>query len=203
VCRIILALFLLWSVSSAPYKYESPDPRVRLAHKIGDFLVETFGPTTALWIIGSLFILLLILWIMILFRDEKKSDSDSPTPTWYWWWPFESLPWPFAFPQDETVASFVKLYSVLGYSPCVDGSLEPGYEKLALYAIGPAVKHVALQLPNGKWTSKLGEHIEKIEHSLDGLAGHGTPVQFLSRARAGGPCPFPAPMRRDGRVRSC
>jgi hypothetical protein len=133
---------------------------------------------------------------------RENSVSSAPTPTsnypawaardypawaapdrgWYWWWPFESYRWPLGFPQDETVGAFVKLYAMIDYTPCVDGSLEPGYEKIALYAIGPAMKHVALQLPNGKWTSKLGKDIEKIEHTLDGLAGHGTPVQFLRRA---------------------
>jgi hypothetical protein len=138
-----------------------------------------------------------------LFERRQKSVSNSPTPTdnnplatqdnnplatqdegWYWWWPFEPYWWPLAYPLNETVSAFVKLYAVLGYSPCVDGSLELGYEKIALYTIGPAVKHVALQLPDGKWTSKLGKDSEKIEHTLDGLAGHGTPVQFLRRVHA-------------------
>jgi hypothetical protein len=78
----------------------------------------------------------------------------------------------------------VRVYGMHGYSPCVDGSLEPGYEKIALYAIGPAVKNVARQLPEGKWTSKLGKDFD-LEHTLDGLAGQGTPVQFLRRACAG------------------
>jgi hypothetical protein len=116
-------------------------------------------------------------------RGAEGTQGNSPTPTWYWWWPF-SWQWPIAFPQDETVAAFVKVYGMHGYSPCVDGSLEPGYEKIALYAIGPAVKNVARQLPGGKWTSKLGMYFD-IEHTLDEGPRQGTPVQFLRRARAG------------------
>jgi hypothetical protein len=43
--------------------------------------------------------------------------------------------------------------------------------------------HAARQLPNGKWTSKLGRW-QDIEHELDGLVGemYGTVKQILKRA---------------------
>ncbi|MCY7407984.1 MAG: hypothetical protein LH631_11575, partial [Alkalinema sp. CAN_BIN05] len=41
-------------------------------------------------------------------------------------------------------------------------------------------QHVARQLPNGLWTSKLGR-LEDIEHELDGLSGdlYGTVQKFM------------------------
>jgi hypothetical protein len=53
-------------------------------------------------------------------------------------------------------------------------ALEPGIEKVAIYADLPADSwtHAARQLPNGRWTSKLGD-FEDIEHDTpEGLAGN-------------------------------
>jgi hypothetical protein len=164
-----------------------------IGHGIYEILKPIFGPENALMIVVGLGILVaivaLVLWIVgsigELFERRRGGNAwVAADQGWYWWWPFKPYWWPRAFPQNETVAAFVKLYGVIGYSPCVDGSLEPGYEKIALYTIGPAVKHVARQLPDGKWASKLGKDND-IEHTLDGLADRGTPVQFLRRARAG------------------
>jgi hypothetical protein len=63
-------------------------------------------------------------------------------------------------PREVTVSAFVQLYSTLGYTACQDGSLELGFEKVAIYALGKVVKHAARQLPNGKWTSKLGGDVD-------------------------------------------
>jgi hypothetical protein len=46
----------------------------------------------------------------------------------------------------------------------MNASLEPGFEKVALYAFNfLAYTHAARQIPNGKWTSKLGK-MQDIEH---------------------------------------
>jgi len=76
-------------------------------------------------------------------------------------------------------------YGTLGYTPCDDTSIEPGFEKVALYATPDLlVKHAARQLSNGRWTSKIGDEID-IEHVLDGLTGqhYGAVVQILKRPR--------------------
>lgn len=76
-----------------------------------------------------------------------------------WWWPDpdgESF-WPIGIPREETVDAFIAAFSTLGYEPCETGDLEPGYEKVAIYAVGNRTKHMARQLPSGAWTSKLGE----------------------------------------------
>jgi hypothetical protein len=102
-----------------------------------------------------------------------------------WWWPdpMGVSPWPAGIRREETVEAFVEAYQSLGFLPCASEDLEEGFEKIALYALGDSPKHAARQLPNGRWTSKLGE-LEDIEHNtLDGLAGHwyGRAVQVLRR----------------------
>jgi len=75
-----------------------------------------------------------------------------------WWWPdpdFESF-WPQGIPRDDSIDSFKAAFAVLGYERCDSIDLEPGYEKVAIFAIETKVKHMARQLPSGTWTSKLG-----------------------------------------------
>lgn len=72
-----------------------------------------------------------------------------------------------------------------GFERCQHGSLEPDMEKIAIYAAGYSFRHVARQLPNGNWTSKLGR-LEDIEHeSLDAICGeeYGKVVIFMQRRR--------------------
>ena len=45
-----------------------------------------------------------------------------------------------------------------------DLSLEIGFEKVAIYSDAHGPQHVARQLPDGKWTSKLGQQVD-VEHS--------------------------------------
>ena len=72
------------------------------------------------------------------------------------------------------------------FEPCLDGSREEGFEKIAIYALGAEVRHAARQEEDGTWRSKLGED-EDIEHTLDGLAGplYGKVVAFLRRQPVG------------------
>ena len=74
-----------------------------------------------------------------------------------------------------------------GYIECPDGSLEPGYEKVAIYARGQmkVVKHAAWQLDDGTWSSKLGA-LEDINHKTpENLTSrqYGEPVKFVKRSR--------------------
>ena len=58
-----------------------------------------------------------------------------------------------------------KAFRSLGYEACPDESLEPSFEKVALYGFGFFYTHAARQLANGKWTSKFGK-AEDIEHGF-------------------------------------
>ncbi|MBX9791339.1 MAG: hypothetical protein K2Y37_20660 [Pirellulales bacterium] len=63
--------------------------------------------------------------------------------------------------------------------------MESAVEKIAIYGDGFVFKHVARQLENGNWTSKLGR-LADIEHrELDWLSGeaYGVVVLYMSRAR--------------------
>ncbi len=105
-----------------------------------------------------------------------KFAASGAAPSPFYYWPVE--------PREETVAGFIKAFGQLGYAVCDTSDLEPGYERLAIYADDTNVPtHMARQLPSGHWTSKLGE-LEDIQHlTLDQLAGsdYGRVVQFLKR----------------------
>ena len=64
----------------------------------------------------------------------------------------------------------MRLFAGEGFSFCDDDALEPGYEKIAIYAFVGQFTHVARQLEDGGWTSKMGT-MEDIAHPLlDSLA---------------------------------
>ena len=75
--------------------------------------------------------------------------------------------------NESSINSVVGLFRSAGYELCDDGSLEDGYEKVAIYVKDGEPTHAARQLENGRWTSKLGKY-EDIEHdSLEALNGDG------------------------------
>jgi hypothetical protein len=89
--------------------------------------------------------------------------------------------------RAATVATF-------GYTPCEGVDLEAGVEKVALYATADGrPTHMARQLPDGHWTSKLGEQVD-IEHELHALAGelYGSVVRLLHRPRPSSDAPPPS-----------
>jgi hypothetical protein len=106
-------------------------------------------------------------------------DTDN------WWWPSIDSYWPNDA-LDDTIDVFeLAFMDELGYEPCRSGELEPGYEKVAIYAIGGRTKHMARQLENGTWTSKLGEGWD-IEHfTLEGVEtnDYGKVVKFMRRPK--------------------
>ncbi len=104
-----------------------------------------------------------------------------------WWWPDEAgLPdssyWPPGVPRTQTVEAFCAAFASLGYVVCDDEQYETAYEKIALFTLSGVPKHAARQLPNGRWTSKLGP-MEDIEHALHDLTGmvYGSVVLIMKR----------------------
>ena len=49
----------------------------------------------------------------------------------------------------------MRLFADEGFEVCEEDSIEPGHEKIALYAFVGRFTHVARQLEDGQWTSKL------------------------------------------------
>src|SRR4051794_40367364 len=79
----------------------------------------------------------------------------SAHDTGRWWQP--GAYWPVKVASDDYgIDALEEAFMALGYEECHDGSLEPGFEKVALYGSSLVYTHVARQLPSGKWTSKLG-----------------------------------------------
>ncbi len=110
-----------------------------------------------------------------------------------WWWPDKSGSdyWPKGVPREEKIQAFIAAYGTLGYEPCDNPDLEPGLEKVAIFtkpAGTPA--HVAKQLGDGTWTSKLGPDWDIVHHDLDGVEcpKYGKATVFLKRSR-----PLPNP----------
>jgi hypothetical protein len=106
-----------------------------------------------------------------------------------WWWPgtSEDEYWPVPVPEKITLQTFLDVFATRGYTCTVDmnGEVEEGYEKVAIYALDNGeVTHAAKQQTNGRWRSKLGPD-EDIEHTVDGLDGpvYGRIVRFLKRIR--------------------
>jgi hypothetical protein len=108
-----------------------------------------------------------------------------------WWWPdaWNIYYWPPDVPRQMTIDAFMQAYATMDYVECADGALESGFEKVALYAKpmpwGEDPTHAARQLPDGRWTSKLGP-CEDVTHAtladVDGPT-YGTSVRFLRRPR--------------------
>lgn len=101
-----------------------------------------------------------------------------------WWWPDAEGDdtWPSGVARAETVEAFHEAFATLGYVVCGDDRLEPGCEKVALFALAGLPKHACRQLPSGRWASKLGGS-EDIEHALHDLTGseYGNVVLIMKR----------------------
>lgn len=101
--------------------------------------------------------------------------------------------WPAGLPRRNAISAVMAALATAGFAPCADGALEAGAEKVALYGIEDAFRHAARQLPNGRWTSKLGISYD-IEHELQALTSsanagggvqYGEVAAFMRRAREG------------------
>ena len=103
------------------------------------------------------------------------------------WWPTDfptyGVHWPIE-PTDNTITGFIEAFRSLGYEPCGDGSLEDGYEKVALYTNRDGNPlHMARQLPSGAWTSKMGQAEDMQHPTPDDLSGecYGKVARFMKR----------------------
>lgn len=110
-------------------------------------------------------------------NTKRWDPTDFPKPGFYW---------PIGVPLEEGIDALVKVFESLGYDRCIGGELEPGWEKIALYADNYGMwQHAAKQLCDGSWSSKLGE-LEDIKHphphSVSGPA-YGKVVIYMKRAR--------------------
>ncbi len=73
-----------------------------------------------------------------------------------WWQP--GAFWPIESTRDDYgIGELVWHSRALTMRKYDNGLLEEGFEKLALYSQGMMYTHAARQLPDGQWTSKIGQ----------------------------------------------
>jgi hypothetical protein len=126
------------------------------------------------------------------FRITSPADRKYNCIAWAandasdWWWPEGKAPdavWPSAAAREVALTAFTAAFLTIGYVVVGDESLEPGFEKVALFAdVAGMPTHAARQLPSRAWTSKLG-NAEDIEHNLHALEGeiYGAVALILKR----------------------
>lgn len=92
-----------------------------------------------------------------------------------WWEPKQTgadYYWPDKAPHEYTPEAYKMAFILEGFEDCDNQEVEEGFEKVALYW-GKGGPHAAKQLPNGRWSSKLGDN-QDIEHeTLEGLETDG------------------------------
>lgn len=81
--------------------------------------------------------------------------------------------WPPEAPVEHELNTYIRVFELQGYVICDSFELEPNYEKVAVYW-GVDGHHVAKQLDNGEWSSKLGDEEDIAHKTLDGLETDGT-----------------------------
>lgn len=92
--------------------------------------------------------------------------------------------WPPGAMHGDQLGALISCFECIGYSICNNDSVEKGYDKVALYADKQGNwTHAAKQLPDGSWTSKLGEGVDIIHDNLEGVSGrlYGHVACFMKR----------------------
>lgn len=64
-----------------------------------------------------------------------------------WWWPdlLKQRYWPVGVTREETVPAFQEAFQSLGFLWCQEEILEPGFEKIAIFADAQRPQHAARQ----------------------------------------------------------
>jgi hypothetical protein len=108
-------------------------------------------------------------------KSHKWDCPPIPTPGYYW---------PRGAARGDEVAALISAFETLGYEVCSDGTLEPGFEKVAVYVdIHGDWTHAARQRADGHWMSKLGDW-EDIRHATPmdvGDGDYGVPSHYMKR----------------------
>lgn len=108
----------------------------------------------------------------------------------HWWEPIPpslrlgGYYWPTEVSWPITLDTYVIAFESLGYKRCDDGTLQAGYDKVAIYAQADgSPTHAARQLADGRWVSKLGQFVDISHTAVDGVSGtnYGEVAVFMRR----------------------
>ena len=119
-----------------------------------------------------------------------------------WWWAGgvsnNDCYWVEGISRKTTLENFILAFETLGYEPCENADFNSSFEKVAIFVstsdktdeFGEFIPketptHMARQLPNGKWTSKLGKDVDISHNSLQSIEGkiYGEVKQILKRPK--------------------
>lgn len=124
------------------------------------------------------------------YRETSPRNDEYNCIAWAaeeddrWWSPVQDdYYWPEGVPAEWTIESVILAFESLGYKRCDRADLSSDVQKIAIYQGSDGdPTHVARQLSDGKWTSKLGDW-EDIEHTLSGIEGdkYGNVCQIMQR----------------------
>lgn len=88
-----------------------------------------------------------------------------------WWSHTPGNYWPDSVPRSPKAEALVQVFEALGYVVCDGQDVESGYDKVAVYALAGEWTHATRQLPDGQWTSKVGQFEDITHPSLQNLTG--------------------------------
>ena len=116
------------------------------------------------------------------YQITSSADPDYNCIAWAlgetdrWWSPSPQSRdyWPDQLPRGDSVETVARAFALAGFERCDTPDLEPGVEKIALFADEGRFLHVARQLASGGWTSKIGKNCD-IEHDLNALTSRRSP----------------------------
>lgn len=94
--------------------------------------------------------------------------------------------WDDRAPRDGSVKSYIKYFELNGFVLCEASEPEDGFEKVAIFEDAEGnFAHVALQLPDGRWKSKLGQLEDILHVDLQSISDgdYGTARYFMKRDR--------------------
>ena len=91
--------------------------------------------------------------------------------------------WPPGEPSADTLEGWLSVFAIHGYEESDDDTLDPSYEKIAIYAGNEGPEHVARQKASGLWTSKMGKGRDIDHAKLAALEGdfYGKVVKIMGR----------------------
>lgn len=110
-------------------------------------------------------------------RITSPEDSQYNCLAWAhqdtqkWWDSDEDYYWMEGIPRNQKLTTFIQLFERLGFTIANNIGSEQERIRVALYTTDNIhCAHVARQLSNGLWTSKLGVSYD-VEHTLEALEG--------------------------------